>query len=247
MTSYSLVQVIKDGRIAQAGKYNEILNSGTKFMELVGAHMGALAAHNMIEHGPNTSSDTVQSGCSDSKSSASVPQQKEFKDSQNGISNEVRQKGQLVQEEEREKGKVGFWVYWRYITMAYKGALVPLILLAQILFQVLQICSNYWMALEAPLSDDLEPPVSGSMLISVYVALAVGSSAFILIKTLLLVIAGYKTATMLFNKMHTCIFRAPMSFFDSTLTGRILNRVCISCLLIFENIIFRLLSLKCVY
>ncbi|KAK1581098.1 hypothetical protein Q3G72_003061 [Acer saccharum] len=43
-------------------------------------------------------------------------------------------------------------------------------------------------------------------------------------KTTLLVTAGYKAATLLFNKMHLCIFRAPMSFFDATPSGRILNR-----------------------
>ncbi|XP_064965482.1 ABC transporter C family member 3-like isoform X6 [Musa acuminata AAA Group] len=224
LPSADLILVIRDGRIVQAGKYNEIINSGTEFMELVGSHIDALAAHNMIKHTSNTSSDTIQGGPSASKSSVPVPQQAESKDPENGPSDEVRPRGQLVQEEEREKGKVGFLIYWRYITMTYKGALVLLILFCQILFQVLQICSNYWMALESPLSDDLEPPVSGSMLISVYVALAVGSSACILIRTLLLIIAGYKTATMLFNKMHACIFRAPMSFFDSTPTGRIFNR-----------------------
>jgi len=36
---------------------------------------------------------------------------------------------------------------------------------------------------------------------------------------------GCKTANILFEKMHECIFRAPMSFFDSTPSGRILNRV----------------------
>jgi len=130
-----------------------------------------------------------------------------------------------VQEEEREKGKVGFWVYWKYLTLAYKGVLVPLVLLAQILFQVLQIGSNYWMAWAAPVSKDVEPPVSMSTLISVYIALAVGSSFCVLLRALFLVTASYKTATLLFNKMHMSIFRAPMSFFDSTPSGRILNRV----------------------
>lgn len=41
----------------------------------------------------------------------------------------VEPKGQLVQEEEREKGRVGFKVYWKYIITAYVGTLVPFILL----------------------------------------------------------------------------------------------------------------------
>ncbi|GJN05665.1 hypothetical protein PR202_ga23315 [Eleusine coracana subsp. coracana] len=97
------------------------------------------------------------------------------------------QSGQLVQEEEREKGRVGFWVYWKYLTLAYKGALVPFVLLAQILFQVLQIASNYWMAWAAPVSKDVEPPVSMPTLIYVFVALSVGSSFCVLIRALFLV------------------------------------------------------------
>src|SRR5207244_3679844 len=72
----------------------------------------------------------------------------------------IVQNGQLIQEEEREKGRVGFIVYWKYITMAYNGALVPLILLAQIIFQSLQIGSNLWMAWAVPISKDVNPQVS---------------------------------------------------------------------------------------
>lgn len=108
--------------------------------------------------------------------------------------------------------------------MAYKGALVPFILLAQIIFQVLQIGSNLWMAWAAPISRDVNPPVSSLMMVNVYVALAIVSSLCIFMRSHLLVTGGCKTATILFEKMHECIFRAPMSFFDSP-SGRILNRV----------------------
>lgn len=40
---------MKDGRLAQAGKYNEILDSGEEFMELVGAHKDALTALDAID------------------------------------------------------------------------------------------------------------------------------------------------------------------------------------------------------
>ncbi|XP_072966006.1 ABC transporter C family member 3-like [Typha angustifolia] len=238
LPSADLILVLKDGEIAEAGKYNELLDSGADFNELVGAHRDALAALDSLELTTNTLANKMESGSCDTDSSSEVLQKVEQKDIQYGKAEEggglasseslneqgAVQKGQLVQEEEREKGKVGFWVYWRYVTMAYKGALVPLILLAQILFQILQIGSNYWMAWAVPVSTDMEPPVSGSVLMYVYVALAIGSSICVLVRALLLVTAGFTTATILFNKMHTCIFRAPMSFFDSTPSGRILNR-----------------------
>ena len=155
-----------------------------------------------------------------------VVQKTSPKDAPNGKPDDILgPKRQIVQEEERGKVGVGFSVYWKYITTAYGGALVPLILLAQVLFQLLQIGSNYWMAWATPVSKSVGPPVDGYTLIIVFMALAIGSSFCIFIRSLLLLIAGYKTATLLFNKMHSCIFHAPMSFFDATPSGRILNRV----------------------
>ncbi|KAA8523566.1 hypothetical protein F0562_009989 [Nyssa sinensis] len=219
-----LILVMKDGKITQAGKYNDILNSGSDFVELVGAHKKALSALDCMEAGSLSEKLTIsEEGVGSAKK---VVQKEEVRDDiSDKVDDIVGPKGQLVQEEEREKGRVGFSVYWKYITTAYGGALVPFILLAQVLFQLLQIGSNYWMAWATPVSKDMVPAVGGSTLILVYVALAIGSSFGILARALLLVTAGYKTAMLLFNKMHLCIFRAPMPFFDATPSGRILNRV----------------------
>lgn len=216
---------MKDGKMTESGKYNDILHSGTDFMELVGAHRKALLTLSSAEAGPNEKI-TASEEDENLASRSGLMEKEENRDVEEGKTDDVfGPKGQLVQEEEREKGKVGFSVYWKYITTAYGGAFVPFILLSQILFQLLQIGSNYWMAWAAPVSDDVERSVSSTMLITVYIALAIGSSFCVLARSILLSTAGYKTATTLFNKMHSCIFRAPMSFFDATPSGRILNRV----------------------
>ncbi|KAL0855188.1 hypothetical protein Bca101_060340 [Brassica carinata] len=219
-----LILVMKDGRISQAGKYNDILSSGTDFMELIGAHQEALAVVDSVD--TNSASKKAALGEEDGivRDTIGFDVKQESKDVKNDKPDTEETKRQLVQEEEREKGSVALDVYWKYITLAYGGALVPFIVLAQVLFQILQIGSNYWMAWATPFSKDVEAPVNISTLMIVYVALAVGSSLCILVRATLLVTAGYKTATELFHKMHHCIFRSPMSFFDSTPSGRIMNR-----------------------
>ncbi|KAK1440244.1 hypothetical protein QVD17_06069 [Tagetes erecta] len=203
-----LVLVLKSGRIKQAGKYNDILDSRSDFMELVGAHKEALSVI-----------DSININYESENTNVTEKDKAEVKSDDTKVT-----KGQIVQKEEREKGSVGFSIYWKYITSAYCGVLVPCILLAAIVFEVLQVASNYWLAWASPVSQDEEPPVGGTTLITVYIGLAFGSMFCIFIRAMCLTTAGYKTANLLFNKMHVCIFHSPMSFFDATPSGRILNR-----------------------
>ena len=130
-----------------------------------------------------------------------------------------------MQYEEREKGSIGKEIYISYLTIVKGGAFITIILLAQSSFQLLQIASNYWMAQSCPTSDVTPIAEKMNFILLVYVLLAVGSSLCVLVRSSFVAITGLRTTENLFRHMLHNIFRAPMSFFNSTPIGGILNRV----------------------
>nr|QVT92347.1 ABC transporter [Salvia miltiorrhiza] len=235
-----LILVMKEGQIIQAGKYDELLQAGTDFSTLVEAHHEAIEAMdfcNLVSEesdendhpkslltveNSNSASNSITGLAKEVQEGVSSSEQKAIKEKKKA---KRARKKQLVQDEERERGRVSMKVYLSYMTAAYKGLLIPLIILAQTMFQVLQIASSWWMAWANPQTVGDEPKTSSMMLIGVYMALAFGSSWFIFIRAVLVATFGLAAAQKLFLKMLRTVFRAPMSFFDSTPSGRILNRV----------------------
>ncbi|KAM7488724.1 hypothetical protein LguiB_026208 [Lonicera macranthoides] len=82
------------------------------------------------------------------------------------------------------------------------------------------MASNYWIAW----ATVKEGKVSREQLIGVFVLMSGGSSIFIMGRAVLLSTIAIETAQRLFLGMITSVFRAPISFFDSTPSSRILNR-----------------------
>ncbi|KAJ0970834.1 hypothetical protein J5N97_018793 [Dioscorea zingiberensis] len=220
-----LILVMQNGRIAQAGKFDELLQQNIGFEVLVGAHSQALES---ILNAENSSRvvqiDDRSDDELDGENSATQLQRVEKQESEQNLCQDIADRGRLMQNEEREKGSIGKAVYWTYLTAVHGGALVPFIVTAQSLFQILQVASNYWMAWATP--TETTGQIAGiSFVFLVYILLSVGSSLCVLVRAMLVAITGLLTSQKLFTDMLHCIIRAPMSFFDSTPTGRILNRV----------------------
>lgn len=249
-----MILVLKGGHIIQAGKYDDLLQAGTDFKTLVSAHHEAIEAMDIPSHSsedsdeimpPNgsvvlkcdTQANNIENLAKEVQEGVSTSDQKAIKEKKKA---KRARKKQLVQEEERERGRVSMKIYLSYMAAAYKGLLIPLIILAQALFQVLQIASNWWMAWANPQTEGGLPKTSPMVLLSVFMALAFGSSCFIFVRAVLVATFGLEAAQKLFVKMLRSVFRAPMSFFDSTPAGRILNRVSIDQSVVDLDIPFRL-------
>ncbi|CAI9770605.1 unnamed protein product [Fraxinus pennsylvanica] len=256
LPAVDLILVLKEGRVIQAGKYDELLQAGTDFNTLVCAHHEAIEAMDISnqaseesdENNPLDRSSLMRKKCDpvatntdgmskEVEEGTSASDKKAIKEKKKA---KRSRRKQLVQEEERERGRVSMKVYLSYMAAAYKGMLIPLIIIAQTLFQVLQIASNWWMAWANPQTTGDKPKTSSVVLIGVYMALAFGSSWFIFVRAVLVATFGLAAAQKLFLKMLRTVFRAPMSFFDSTPAGRILNRVSIDQSVVDLDIPFRL-------
>ncbi|RDY07057.1 ABC transporter C family member 5, partial [Mucuna pruriens] len=246
-----MILVLREGHIIQAGKYDDLLQAGTDFNTLVSAHHEAIEAMDIPNHSED-SDENILLCLMTSKTSISSANDIEIlaKELQEGSSDQKvikekkkvkrSRKKQLVQEEERVRGRVSMKVYLSYMAAAYKGLLIPLIIIAQTLFQFLQIASNWWMAWANPQTEGDQPKVTPTALLLVYMALAFGSSWFIFVRAVLVATFGLAAAQKLFFNMLRSIFHAPMSFFDSTPAGRILNRVSIDQSVVDLDIPFRL-------
>ncbi|CAI6003346.1 unnamed protein product, partial [Closterium sp. NIES-64] len=76
----------------------------------------------------------------------------------------------------------------------------------------------------SPLSFLTPSAITPSAFMKLYSLLALGSGLFVLLRTAVISWAGVMTTQAFFRSMQQTVFRAPMSFFDSTPIGRILSR-----------------------
>ncbi|KAI8662569.1 hypothetical protein LRP88_06782 [Fusarium phalaenopsidis] len=123
-----------------------------------------------------------------------------------------------------EQGKVKWSVYGEYAKMnnIYAVGLYLFMLLAA---QTTSMLASVWLK---EWSDENQKNHSNEHVgkfIGIYFAAGMGSSALTVIQTLILwIFCSIEASRKLHERMANAIFRSPMSFFDTTPAGRILNR-----------------------
>lgn len=132
-----------NGEIVQSGKYEELILPGTSFSAMIHAHQEAISSIN------TASKNNAVADSENNRNHLTVKEKEILKDGnplltpKNMKVDDNDQKFQLVQDEERERGKVAFAVYWSYITCVCGGLLVILACVAQCCFVVCPVFPNY--------------------------------------------------------------------------------------------------------
>lgn len=201
-----VLQLISDGKVL-SGPYEALLASSKEFLDLVNAHK-------------ETAGSEAMAVVSTSKTHTYATN--EIKKIHVEEKHQSCKGNQLIKQEEREVGNIGFKPYLIYLNQNKGCIYFSILALSHLSFVVGLILQNTWMAFGVD-----NPRVSESKLIVVYLIIGLYATICLLIRSVAVVRLGMESSKSLFGQLLNSLFRAPMSFYDSTPIGRILSRVSI--------------------
>ncbi len=137
-----------------------------------------------------------------------------------------RGRGKLIDEETAETGSVKWTVYVDYLKKVGFCSLLA-VFFSDVSLSALNFGSSLW--LSAWSDDSLDPQKRfddslRNLRLGVYGAFGGGQTIFTLVSTISITLACLHGAKILHNEMLVHMMRAPISHFDTTPMGRILNR-----------------------
>ncbi|KAF1319123.1 Abc transporter c family member 5, partial [Globisporangium splendens] len=132
--------------------------------------------------------------------------------------------GKLVDDEEREDGRVSKDVYVRYLNAIGGIKICVLLILIQALWQAFQISSDLWLShwTGSKLGAYNEEETERNM--TIYSLLCAGSALMVFARAVCTSLLGLRASRTLFEAMTQSLLHAPLRFFDANPIGRVVNR-----------------------
>lgn len=207
------VAVVEDNTISHFGTYQELKDAGVDFEKFV--------TKKKEEEVPDEKPGDADKEAGDvtPKSGMATP------GGAGGFGSKNETKGKLTADEDREVGKVRAGVF-----MAYVKAVGPLtggmIVTGIFLYQFARVGSSWWLATWA--NDSVTGAADGRSpfyYLGVYALLCLAQVFTVGMRHGIKAIGQVKAARLLHRKAVWAVFRSPMTWFDMTLTGKIVNRL----------------------
>eukprot|EP00698_Gefionella_okellyi_P004133 TRINITY_DN13869_c0_g1_i1.p1 TRINITY_DN13869_c0_g1~~TRINITY_DN13869_c0_g1_i1.p1 ORF type:complete len:1343 (-),score=367.63 TRINITY_DN13869_c0_g1_i1:24-4052(-) len=212
------VIVLEEGKVKHQGTYRELVASGVDF--------DALAAQEDTPAAATTADKTAVSGEAEA---AAKTEKVTIEESAEQVlaaakakAAEAKKAGGLTTVEERETGSVGSHVYLGY---AKATGSVPLMVGSIVMCAVAQCArsgADWWLSFWSQNASAY--PMAKYFFVLVFVAFGVVAGILFLIRNLWVAFLGIRAARVLHERLMNAVLRTPMSFIDTTPTGRIINR-----------------------
>lgn len=222
LPNVDMIYTMENGRIVESGTYDELMTRGGAFSRLI-AEFGGREQEEEDEE-VEDEAEAIEGGVAKSRRAKAVHLAKgglrQHENGQFGGSEDVNGKI-LMQQEERETGSVAWSVYHHYIKFA-GGNWVPFVLVFTIaMITVTNIGNNLWLSYW---SERRFAGKNNGFYMGIYLLWGVAQGVFAFIGGYLFSVHGARAARQLHHFAMKRVIRAPMSFFDTTPLGRIMNR-----------------------
>lgn len=199
------IVVIKEGNISEVGTFQSLMDSQSEFYSLYTTHISGKQDHSSLKDSQSIpSQDKIDSG-------SNPLEQSELKTTNNS---------KLIVEEDREIGKVS-WEVWRDYISAIGGlGLGFFILSLYIINSSLGVIDGFWLSFWSS-NPELH---SLGFYLGIYASLNLVYAVLVVVNSTAFSFGSLNSSKVFHSRMLVSILHAPMSFFDTTPIGRVLNR-----------------------
>ncbi len=234
------VVVLEGGVVTEQGTYRGLLEQKGAFADFLLQHLSTVEEEDILsdlEAALGKKREELLR--SDSKTSATIETEEngavgEPHSGKLGDSQKSRVRGEeakpsedasrLVEDEFVEEGVVKWGVFLFYLR-AIGWRLVATAVLFQLVFQGFAVGSNVWLAAWADSARENGTHPLEKEYLSVYSTLGVGQALAIIVATLAMSIGTLSASGLLHAEVLARVLRAPAAFFDTTPSGRVVNRL----------------------
>ncbi|RLO05681.1 hypothetical protein DYB28_010329, partial [Aphanomyces astaci] len=129
----------------------------------------------------------------------------------------------LISDEDRSTGDVPWSTYKVWIDACGGLGMGFMVIFFYILTNCANLSSTFWLSYWSESAADTTH--SQFYYLYIFMGLNVGVITLMFVQSLALYVTGLRGSTLMFNQLLTQVLRAPMSFFDTTPLGRIVNRM----------------------
>uniref|UniRef100_A0A8B9LNS1 Multidrug resistance-associated protein 1 n=1 Tax=Astyanax mexicanus TaxID=7994 RepID=A0A8B9LNS1_ASTMX len=221
-----LILVMVDGEITETGSYAELLNRQGAFADFLRTY--ANAEQDGEPDGMTGKKEKLQRNTTfvhffPQTSISAKPQQKAESNDTQAKKTKSPDAAKLTEADKANTGRVKLAVFWEYM----KAIGVFLSFISILLFlahHVSSLGSNYWLSLwtDDPVINGTQP--SREMRLGVYGALGLSQGIAVFCYSISVSIGGILASRYLHETMLYNVLRSPMSFFERTPSGNLVNR-----------------------
>ncbi|CAK8531140.1 unnamed protein product [Lathyrus sativus] len=136
--------MMREGRVVQSGKYDELLKAGLDFGALVAAHESSMEILETSDNSNDDSSQSLKLACIVSKEKKSGVEKQSSQD-QSKFDDKTAAK--LIEDEGRETGHVSLKVYKQYFTEAFRWWGIALVVVMSAGWVLSFLAGDYWLAI----------------------------------------------------------------------------------------------------